>query len=173
MSKYYICIISFNTDKQLNKFGLSRLAVCTDAERNNPLLAALHFLQEERSLKEVMLEVKQQYELESVLQKKLPLFPLFEDVKSSEDVLNIGLWQLLQKEIGSLASDASDAMFESIARCNKRQISLLYISNLRKLLPEVNIFGKQVDPETMLCIVGFVHFLKLLPFAVTATQIHK
>ena len=155
----------------MNKFGLSRLAVCTDAERNNSLLAALHFLQEERSLKEVMLEVKQQYELESVLQKKLP--PIFQVGKSSEDVLNIILWQLLQKEIESLASDASDAMFESIARCNKRQISLLYISNLRKLLPEVKIFGKQFEPETKFCIVVFVHNSGLLPFAVTATQIQK
>ena len=148
----------------MNKFGLSRLAVCTDGERNNPLLAALHFLQEEKSLKEVMLEVKQQYELESVLQKKLPLFPLF------EDVLNIGLWQLLPKEIASLTSDA---MLESIARCNKRQISLLYISNVRKLLREVNIFGKQFEPETNFCIVAFVHNSRLLPFAVTATQIQK
>ena len=154
----------------MNKFGLSRLAVCTDGERNNPLLAALHFLQEERSLKEVMLEVKQQYELESVLQKKLPLFPIFEAVKSSEDVLNLGVWLQLPKEIESLASDA---MFESIARCNKRQISLLYISNLRKLLLEVKIFGKQFEPETNFCIVAFVHNRKLLPFAVTATQIQK
>ena len=154
----------------MNKFGLSRLAVCTEAEKNNTLLAALHFLQEERSLKEVMLEVKQQYELESVLQKKLPLFPIFEAVKSSEDVLNLGVWLQLPKEIETLASDA---MFESIARCNKRQISLLYISNLRKLLREVNIFGKQFEPETNFCIVAFVHNSGLLPIAVTATQIQK
>ena len=108
-----------------------------------------------------------------MLRKKLSIFPIFEEVKSCESVLNIGLWQVLQKEIGSLASNASDAMFESIARCNKRQISLLYISILRKLLPEVKIFGKQFEPETKFCIVVFVHNSGLLPFAVTATQIQK
>ena len=112
----------------MNKFGLSRLAVYTVQEKKNQLLAALHFLQEERSLEEVMLEVKEQYgSLESELQKKLP--PIFQWVKSSEDVLLLGFWlNGVPKEMRSLITNG---LFESMARCSKRQLSVLRIKNLR------------------------------------------
>ena len=114
-----------------------------------------------------MLQVKQQYgSLESELQKKLP--PIFEVVKSIEDVLLTYFWPQMPKEIQSLAYDA---LFESIARCTKRQISLLWIMNQRATL--LNTLGRQFAPKTNFCVVEFVYNSKLFPFAVTATQIQK
>ena len=155
----------------MNKIGLSRLAVYTVQEKKNQLLAALHFLQEERSLEEVMLEVKEQYgSLESELQKKLP--PIFQWVKSSEDVLLLGFWlNGVPKEMRSLITNG---LFESMARCSKRQLSVLRIKNLRgTLLPELTTFGGQFEPETNFCIVDFAYDTRVFPFAVTATQIQK
>ena len=135
----------------------------TDASKNNELLAALHFLLEEKSLEEVLLQVKQQYgSLESDLQKKLP--PIFEVVKSIEDVLSPGLLRQSSK-------DAYDALFESIARCTKRQISLIRIMNQKAKL--LNTFGRQFGPETNFCVVEFVYDSRRLPLAVTATRIQK
>ena len=151
----------------MNKYGLSRLAVYTDAVKNNPFLAALHFLLEENSLEEVMLEVKQQYEsLEIELQKKLP--PIFQWVKSSEDVLELCFWLKIQQKIVSLTSNA---LFESIARCTKRQTSHIGIMNQRAI--PLNTFGKQFAPKTNFCVVEFVYNSRIFSFAVTATQIQK
>ena len=139
----------------------------TDASKNNELLAALHFLLEENSLKEVLLQVKQQYgSLESELQKKLP--QIFEVVKSIEDVLYVDIWRQIPKEYQSLAYEA---LFESIARCTKRQISHIVIVNQRTQL--LNTYGRQFGPETNFCVVVFVYDSQKLPFAVTATQIQK
>ena len=151
----------------MNKIGLSRLAVYTDGSKNNGLLATLHFLREEKSLEEVLLQVKQQYgSLESELQKKLP--QIFEVVKSIEDVLLTYFWQQMPKEIQSLASYA---LFESIARCTKKQISLIQITNQRAKL--LNTFGRQFGPETNFYVVEFVYNSTRLPLAVTATRIQK
>ena len=151
----------------MNKIGLSRLAVYTDTYKNNALLAALHFLLEENSLEKVLLQVKQQYgSLESELQKKLPR--IFEVVKSIEDVLNPALWQQIPKEYQSLAYDA---LFESIARCTKRQISHIVIVNQRTQL--LNTYGRQFGPETNFCVVELVYNSTRLPLAVTATRIQK
>ena len=150
----------------MNKIGLSRLAVYTDIRTRNQFLAALHFVIEESSLEEVMLEVKQQYELESVLQKRLPL--IFEVLKSSEDVLDMTFWQGMPKGIESLTYNA---LFESIARCSRRQISLIRIMNQRATL--LNTFGRQFPPETNFYVVEFVYDSMRFPFAVTATQIQK
>ena len=150
----------------MTKIGLSRLAAYTDVSKNNELVAGLHFLLEENSLEEVLLQVKLQYGLESELKKKLP--PIFEVVESVEDVLNPALWIDLPKEIQSLASNA---MFESIARCTKRQISLIKIKNQRTQL--LNTFGRQFGPETNFCVVEFVYNSTILPLAVTATRIQK
>jgi len=154
-------------DNKLNKNGSSRLAVYTDVSKNNELLAALHFLLEENSLEEVVLKLKHQYEsLEIELQKKLP--PIFQVGKSSEDVLHQGFWQQLPKEVESLTFNA---LFESIARCSKRQISLIRIMNQRATL--LNTFGRQFPPETNFCVVEFVYDSMRFPFSVTATQIQK
>ena len=151
----------------MNQVALSRLAVYSNAFKKNPFLAALHFLLEENSLEEVVLKLKHQYEsLESELQKKLP--PIFQCVKSSEDVLLMGFWQQLPKEIESLTSNA---LFESIARCSKRQISLLRIMNQRATL--LNTFGRQFGPGTNFYVVECVYNSIIFPFAVTATQIQK
>ena len=139
----------------------------SDRSRKNELLAALHFLLEENSLEEVLLQVKQQYgSLESELQKKLP--PIFEFVKSIEDVLYSDFWQLIPKQIQSLAYDA---LLESIARCTKRQISHIVIVNQRTQL--LNTYGRQFGPETNFCVVEFVYNSTRLPLAVTATRIQK
>ena len=139
----------------------------TELVQKNQFLASLHFLLEENSLEEVVLKLKQQYEsLEIELQKKLP--PIFQVGKSSEDVLHIGIWQQLPKEIKSLTSNA---LFESIARCTKRQISLIRIMNQRATL--LNTFGRQFPPETNFYVVEFVYDSMRFPFAVTATQIQK
>ena len=139
----------------------------SDAVKNNPFLAALHFLLEENSLEEVVLKLKHQYEsLESELQKKLP--PIFQCVKSSEDVLDMTFWQGMPKGIESLTYNA---LFESIARCSKRQISLIRIMNQRATL--LNTFGRQFPPETNFYVVEFVYDSMRFPFAVTATQIQK
>ena len=139
----------------------------SEAWKMNELLAALHFLLEENSLEEILLQVKQQYgSLESELQKKLP--PIFEVVESVEGVLFPELWQQIPKEIQSLASNA---MFESIARCTKRQISHIIIMNQRATL--VNTFGRQFGPETNFYVVQFVYNSTIFPFAVTATRIQK
>ena len=68
-----------------------------------------------------------------------------------------------------MSSLAKNALFESIARCTKRQISLIWIMNQRATL--VNTFGKQFGPETNFCVVVFVYDSQKLPFAVTATRI--
>ena len=150
----------------MNKIGLSRLAVYTDASKNNELLAALHFLLEEKSLEEVLLQVKQQYgSLESELQKKLP--QIFEVVKSIEDVLYVDIWRQIPKEYQSLAYEA---LFESIARCTKRQISLIQITNQRTKL--LNTYGRQFGPQTNFYVATFVYSL-IFPFALTATRIQK
>ena len=146
----------------MNKIGLSRLAVYTDASKNNELLAALHFLLEENSLEEILLQVKQQYgSLESELQKKLP--PILEVVKSIEDLLYVEIWRQIPKEYQSLAYDA---LLESIARCTKRQISLIQITNQRTKL--LNTYGRQFGPQTNFYVVTFVYGSLILPFAVTA-----
>ena len=143
------------------------MAVYTDGSKKNELVAALHFLQEDDSLEVVLLQVKQQYgSLESELQKKLP--PIFEVVESVEDVLNPALWIDLPKEIQSLASNA---MFESIARCTKRQTSHIVIVNQRTQL--LNTFGKQFGPQTNFCVVEFVYNSTKFPFAITAAPIQK
>ena len=139
----------------------------SDAVKNNPFLAALHFLLEENSLEEVMLKLKHQYEsLESELQKKLP--PIFQWFKSSEDVLDLSLWVQIPEEMKSLAYNG---LFESIARCSKRQISLIRIMNQRASVQ--NTFGRQFGPGTNFYVVQFVYSSIILPFAVTATQIQK
>ena len=151
----------------MNKIGLSRLAVYTDASKNNELLAALHFLLEENSLEEVLLQLKQQYgSLESELQKKLP--QIFEVVKSIEDVLYVDIWRQITKEYESLAYDA---MFESIARCTKRQISHIIIVNQRTRL--LNTYGRQFGPETNFYVLQFVYDSIRYLFAVTATQMKQ
>ena len=135
--------------------------------KNNQILAALHFLRAEKAFEAIMLDVKHQYEsLESELQKKLP--PIFQVGKSSEDVLHMKLWQQLPKEIDFLTSNA---LFESIATCTKRQISLLRIMSQRATL--LNTFGRQFGPGTNFYVVQFVYSSIILPFAVTATQIQK
>ena len=139
-----------------------------DAEEKNELLAALHFLLEENSLEEVLLQLKLQYgSLESELQKKLP--PIFEVVESVEDVLNPGLWQEIPNEIQSLVENA---LFESIARCTKRQISHIIIANQREELHNT-LFGRQFGPQTNFYVVEFVYDSRIFPFAVTATRIQK
>ena len=151
----------------MSQIGLSRLAVYSEAWKMNELLAALHFLLEENSLEEVLLQLKQQYgSLESDLQKKLP--PIFEVVKSIEDVLYVDIWRQIPKEYQSLAYEA---LFESIARCTKRQISHIVIVNQRTQL--LNTYGRQFGPETNFCVVEFVHNSTRLPLAVTATRIQK
>ena len=143
------------------------MAVYTDGSKNNGLLATLHFLREEKSLEEVLLQVKQQYgSLESELQKKLP--PIFEVVESIEDLLYVEIWRQIPKEYQSLAYEA---LFESIARCTKKQISLIQITNQRAKL--LNTFGRQFGPETNFYVVQFVSNSRTFPFAVTATQIQK
>ena len=135
----------------------------TDAYKKNELLAALHFLQEEKSLEEILLQVKQQYgSLESELQKKLP--QIFEVFKSIVDVLHLALWQQIPKEYQYLAYDA---LLESIARCTKRQISWIGIKNQRAEL--INTSGRQFGPQTNFYVVVFVYDSQKLPFAVTAT----
>ena len=149
----------------MSKIGLSRLAVYTDAYKKNELLAALHFLLEENSLEEILLQVKQQYgSLESELQKKLP--PIFEVVKSIEDVLYVDIWRQIPKEYESLAYDA---MFESIARCTKRQMSHIIIANQRAEL--FDTYGRQFGSQTNFYVVEFAYSSQKLPFAVTATRI--
>ena len=121
----------------------------TDLHTNNELLAALHFLLEENSLEVVLLQLKQQYgSLESELQKKLP--QIFEVVKSIEDVLYVDIWRQIPKEYQSLAYDA---LLESIARCTKRQISLIQITNQRTKL--LNTYGRQFGPQTNFYVVTF------------------
>ena len=143
------------------------MAVYTDVSKKNVLSAALHFLLEENSLEVVFLQLKLQYgSLESELQKKLP--PIFEVVESVEDVLNPGLWQEIPNEIQSLVENA---LFESIARCTKRQISLIQITNQREEL--LNTFGRQFGPQTNFYVVTFVYNSIIFPFAVTATRIQK
>ena len=139
----------------------------SDVPKNNELLAALHFLLEENSLEEILLQVKQQYgSLESELQKKLP--QIFEVVKSIEDVLYVDIWRQIPKEYQSLAYDA---LFESIARCTKRQISWIGIKNQRAEL--VNTSGRQFGPQTNFYVVEFVYNSTILPLAVPATRIQK
>ena len=151
----------------MSQIGLSRLAVYSEAWKMNELLAALHFLLEENSLEEVLLQVKQQYgSLESDLQKKLP--PIFEVVESVEDLLYVEIWRQIPKEYQSLAYEA---LFESIARCTKRQISLIQITNQRTKL--LNTYGRQFGPQTNFYVVTFVYDSIIFPFAVTATQIQK
>ena len=143
------------------------MAVYTDVSKKNVLSAALHFLLEENSLEVVLLQLKQQYgSLEIELQKKLP--QIFEVVKSIEDVLLTYFWPQMPKEIQSLASYA---LFESIARCTKRQISWIHISNQKAEL--LKIFGRQFGPKTNFYVVEFVYNSRIFPFAVTATQIQK
>ena len=149
----------------MNQVALSRLAVYTDGVRNNHILAALHFLLEESSFEEVILLVKQHYELESVSEKSIPLF---EFVKSSEDVLDVGLWQHFPEELRSFAYDA---MLQSIARCSKRQICCLRITSQRgTLVPTLlSTFGRQFEPVPSLFIVTFVYNSRIMSFAVAAT----
>ena len=153
---------------------LSRLAVYTHTVKNNQILAALHFLLEENSLEEVMLEVKHQYgNYESELQMKLSgpkknLPPIFRAVNSNENVLLRDLWEQLPKEKEPVAYHS---LLESIARCTKRQISLIRIMNQKAKL--LNTFGRQFGPETNFYVVEFVYNSRIFPFAVTATRIQK
>ena len=78
----------------------------------------------------------------------------------------MSLWAQMSEKMSSLAKNA---LFESIARCTKRQISLIWIMNQRARL--VNTFGKQFGPQTNFCVVEFVYDSRKLPFAVTATRI--
>ena len=157
-----ICILLILIDNKLNKIGLSRLALC-NGDKANQLLAALHFALVENSLEEVLMEVKQQYEsLENELQKKLP--PIFEMVHSIEDALASSVLDQMPKK-------CIDALFESIARCTKRQISHMIIVNQRPQL--LNTFGKQFGPETNFYAVQFAFDSIVLTFAVTATRIKK
>ena len=151
----------------MTKIGLSRLAAYTDVFKRNDLLAALHFLLERNSLEEILLQVKQQYgSLESELQKKL--LSIFEVVESIEDVLNCTFWHQMPKEYQSVTSNA---LFESIARCTKRQISLIWIINQRATI--VNTFGRQFRPKTNFYVVQLVYNSTRFLFAVTATQMKK
>ena len=151
----------------MTKIGLSRLAAYTDVSKNNELVAGLHFLLEENSLEVVFLQLKLQYgSLESELQKKLP--QIFEVAESIEDVLNAGYWKHIPEEIQSLVENT---LFESIARCTKRQISHIVIVNQRTQL--LNTYGRQFGPETNFCVVEFVYNSTRLPLAVTATRIQK
>ena len=68
-------------------------------------------------------------------------------------------------------SFASNVLFESIARCTKRQISLIWIINQRATL--VNTFGRQFRPKTNFYVVQLVYNSTRFLFAVTATQMKK
>ena len=70
-----------------------------------------------------------------------------------------------------MSSLAKNALFESIARCTKRQISWYQITNQRATL--VNTFGRQFGPQTNFYVVTFVYNSIIFPFAVTATRIQK
>ena len=73
-----------------------------------------------------------------------------------------------QKKMSSLAKNA---LFESIARCTKRQISRIIIDNQRA--ERLNTYERQFGPQTNFYVVEFVYNSRIFPFAVTATQIQK
>ena len=80
----------------------------------------------------------------------------------------MSLWAQMSEKLSSLAKNA---LFESIARCTKRQISLIWIMN-QKAKP-VNTVGSQFGPETNFYVVQFVYDSIIFPFTVTATQSRK
>ena len=80
----------------------------------------------------------------------------------------MSLWAQMSEKMSSLAKNA---LFESIARCTKRQISLIWIMNQRAEL--LDTYGRQFRPETNFYVVQFVYDSISFPFAVKATQIKK
>ena len=148
----------------MNKIGLSPSAAYTNSGWSNEFLAALHFLLEENSLEEVFLRIKQQYG--SLQIEKKPL--IFDCVQSGETLLSMDLWRQLPQEMLILASNG---LFESIARCSKRQISWIgFTLGMKNHKAELYYtFGKQFSAETNFYVVEFAYSSQKLPFAVTAT----
>ena len=79
----------------------------------------------------------------------------------------MSLWAQMSEKMSSLAKNA---LFESIARCTKRQMSRIWIMNQRAEL--LQTYGRQFGPETNF-VVEFAYNSKRLPLAVTATRIQK
>ena len=80
----------------------------------------------------------------------------------------MSLWAQMSEKMSSLAKNA---LFESIARCTKRQMSRIWIMNQRAEL--LHTYGRQFGPETNFVVVEFAYNSKRLPLAVTATRIQK
>ena len=80
----------------------------------------------------------------------------------------MSLWAQMSEKMSSLAKNA---LFESIARCTKRQMSRIWIMNQRAEL--LQTYGRQFGPETNFVVVEFAYNSKRLPLAVTATRIQK
>ena len=60
----------------------------------------------------------------------------------------MSLWAQMSEKMSSLAKNA---LFESIARCTKRQMSRIWIMNQRAEL--LQTYGRQFGPETNFVVV--------------------
>ena len=80
----------------------------------------------------------------------------------------MSLWAQMSEKMSSLAKNA---LFESIARCTKRQISHIVIWNQRAKL--FDTYGRQFGSQTNFYVVEFAYNSTRLQLAVTATRIQK